>query len=86
MLTLTQKWTLFWAPFAKNNGKYDFFEKIRICQILASMGAQLPAKLQKKVIEQSWGMAINVDFDPKMDHFFGPLCPNKGKYEFVEKI
>ncbi len=49
------------------------------------MDAQLTAKLQKKVMKQSWGMVMNVDFDPKWT-FFGPFRPNKGKYEFFEKI
>ncbi len=49
------------------------------------MDAQLPAKLQKKVIEQSWGMAMNVGFGPKMDNFLGPFFPNKGKYSYFEK-
>ncbi len=53
--------------------------------ILASMDVQLPAKLQEKVMEQSRGMAMNVDFGPKMDPFWGPFCPNKGKYGFLKK-
>ncbi len=40
----------FLAHFCTNKGKYDYFEKILIIQILASMDAQLPAKLQKKVM------------------------------------
>ncbi len=59
----------FLGPFCPNKGKYDFFEKIWISQILASMYAQLPAKLQKKVMEQSCGMTMNVDFDPKCTLF-----------------
>ncbi len=50
------------------------------------MDAQLPAKLHKKVMKQSWGMVMNVDFDPKMAPFLGPFCQNKGKYDFFEKI
>ncbi len=75
----------FLGPFCPNKGKYDFFQKIRISQILASMDAQLPAKLQKKVMKQPWGMTMNVDFDPKWT-LFGPFCPNKGKYDFLKKI
>ncbi len=52
MLTLTQM-DPFLGPFCQNKGKYDVLEKIGICQILASMDAQLPAKLQKKVMKQS---------------------------------
>ncbi len=53
MLTLTQNGPFFWAPFAQIRANTIFFEKIRICQILASMDVQLSAKLQKKVMEQS---------------------------------
>ncbi len=81
-----KKWTLFLGPFGPNKGKYKIFEKIIISQTLASMDAQLPAKLQNKVMEQSWGMAKNVDFDKKWTLFLGPFCPNKGKYDFFEKI
>ncbi len=76
----------FSGPFCPNKGKYDFLKNIWISQNLASMDVQLPAKLQKKVMEQSCGMTMNVDFDPKMHPFSGPFCPNKGKYEFFEKI
>ncbi len=62
------------GPFCPNNDKYDFFEKMWISQILASMDAQLPVELQKNVMEQSWGMVMNVDFGPKWT-FFVPLLP-----------
>ncbi len=79
---LWPKMDLFLGPFCPNKGKYEFFEKIWISKILASMDTQLPAQLQKKVMEQSWGMSMHVDFDPKMNSFLGPFCPNKGKYDF----
>ncbi len=75
-IVLWPKWALL-GPFCPNKGKYDFFKKIWISQILASMDA----KLLKKVMEQSWGIAINV-FVWTNGPFLGPFCPNKGKYDF----
>ncbi len=75
----------FLGPFCPNKGKYVFFEKIRIHQILSSMDAQLPAKLQKKVMEQSWGMAMNVNFDPKWTLFWGPFAPIRANAKFLKK-
>ncbi len=43
------------------------------------MDAQLSAQLQKKVMEQSSGMAMNVELGKKP--FLWPFCPNKGKYD-----
>ncbi len=50
MFILAPKLTLFWAPFAQIRANTIFIKKIGISQILASMDAQLPAKLQKKVM------------------------------------
>ncbi len=50
------------------------------------MDAQLPAKLQEKVMEQSWGMVMNVDFNPKLTLFWDSFWPNKGKYDIFLKI
>ncbi len=47
MLLLAQKGP-FLGPFCPNMGKYEFFEKLRNCHILAFMDVQLPAKSQKK--------------------------------------
>ncbi len=79
------KWTPFWGPFAQIRANTIYFEKIRICQILASMDAQLPAKLQKKVMKQSWGMAMNVDFDPKWTLFWGPFAQIRANKNYLKK-
>ncbi len=74
MLTLTQNGPFFWASFAQIRENTTFFEKLWICQILASMDVHLSAKLQKKGMEQSWGMTMNVDFDPKWTLFWAPFA------------
>ncbi len=75
----------FSGPFCPNKGKYEFFEKIGISQILASMDAQLPAKLQKRVMEQSWGMSMNVDFYPKWTLFWVPFAQIRANTIFLKK-
>ncbi len=50
------------------------------------MDAQLPAKLQKKVMKQSRGMVINVDFDPKWTLFWDPFAQIRVNTIFLEKI
>ncbi len=63
-----------------------FFKKILICQILASMGAQLPAKFQKKVMKQFLVTPKGVFFFAKIGPFLVPFYPFKAKYEFSKKI
>ncbi len=77
----------FLGPFCPNKGKYDFFFKNLNLSDFSLYGCPTSCKVTEKGNETVMrnGMAMHVDFDPKLTLFLGPFCPNKGKFDFFGK-
>ncbi len=79
------KMDLFLGPFCPNKGKYDFLKTLNLLHF-SLYGCPTSCKVTEKSNVTVMRNGHECWFWRKMDLFLGPFCPNKGKYDFFEKI